>query len=95
MRVQAGSTTIRTTDEEVSDMSPDGNPTFTASPGDRLVVRGHHQGEAPRDAEILEVLGEEGAPPFRVRWEDGHEAEVFPGSDMFVQHFEKHKAKKR
>ena len=22
----------------------------------------------------------------RVRWEDGHEAEIFPGSDAFVQH---------
>ncbi len=26
--------------------------------------------------------------PTLVRWEDGHESEVFPGSDMFVQHFE-------
>ena len=39
-----------------------------------------------RDGEILKVLGEEGAPPYLVRWEDGHEAEVFPGSDMYVQH---------
>jgi hypothetical protein len=23
-----------------------------------------------------------------VRWEDGHVAEVFPGSDAYVQHFE-------
>ncbi len=57
-----------------------------AKPGDHLVVRGHHQGEAPRDAEVLEVLGENGKPPYRVRWEDGHEAEVFPGSDIFIQH---------
>jgi Domain of unknown function (DUF1918) len=56
-----------------------------AEPGDRLVVRGHHQGEPPRDGEILEVRGEDGGPPYLVRWEDGHEAEVFPGSDMFVQ----------
>jgi hypothetical protein len=21
-----------------------------------------------------------------VRWDDGHESEVFPGSDMFIQH---------
>lgn len=60
-----------------------------AKPGDRLVVRAHHQGEAQQDGEILKVLGEDGAPPYLVRWEDGHEAEVFPGSDVFIQHFEK------
>lgn len=69
-------------------MSSSDNQVWRASPGDRLVVRGHHQGELPRDAEILEVLGEDGAPPYRVRWEDdGHESEVFPGSDSYVQHF--------
>ena len=64
------------------------HPTLHAKPGDRLVVRGHHQGEPERDGEILKVLGEDGAPPYLVRWEDGHESEVFPGSDMFVQHFD-------
>jgi hypothetical protein len=33
------------------------------------------------------VLGEGGAPPYLVRWDDGHESEVFPGPDMFIQHF--------
>jgi len=51
-----------------------------------LVVRGHHQGEPQRDAEILKVLGKDGAPPYLVRWEDGRESEVFPGSDTFIQH---------
>lgn len=69
------------------------NSTLHARPGDRLVVRGHHQGEPQRDAEILEVLGEDGGPPYLVRWEDGHEAEIFPGSDVFIQHFEKPKSK--
>jgi Domain of unknown function (DUF1918) len=58
-----------------------------ASPGDRLIVHGHRMGEPARDGEILEVLGENGAPPFLVRWEDGHVAELFPGSDASVQHF--------
>jgi hypothetical protein len=60
--------------------------TLRARPGDRLVVRAHHQGEPEKDAEILKVLGEDGAPPYLVRWEDGHESEVFPGSDIFIQH---------
>jgi hypothetical protein len=55
--------------------------------GDRLVVRAHRQGDIPRDAEILEVLGENG-PPYRVRWQsDGHESIVFPGSDATIEHF--------
>lgn len=69
-------------------MASANEPELRARPGDRLVVRGHHQGEPQRDGEILKVLGENGAPPYLVRWEDGHEAEVFPGSDAFVQHFE-------
>lgn len=59
-----------------------------ASPGDRLVVRGHHLGEHDRDGEILETLGEAGSPPFKVRWsDDGHESTLFPGSDATVEHF--------
>lgn len=56
-------------------------------PGDRLVIRGHHQGEPERDAEVLEVLGDEGAPPYVVRWQDdGHVSRLYPGSDAYVEH---------
>ena len=45
-----------------------------ASVGDRLVIKGHHVGEPDRDAEVLEVHGQDGTPPYVVRWsEDGHE----------------------
>jgi hypothetical protein len=65
-----------------------------AQPGDRLVVHGHHVGEAQRDGEILEVLGENGAPPYLVRWSDsGHVSRLFPGSDASVEHFEAAKPK--
>ena len=57
-----------------------------AKPGDRLVVKGHRVGEPDMDAEILEVRGTQGEPPYLVRWSnDGHEALVFPGSDAAVQ----------
>jgi len=60
-----------------------------AAPGDRLVIKRHHMGEHERDAEILEVLGEEGAPPYLVRWDDdGTVSECFPGSDAYVDHLE-------
>jgi hypothetical protein len=59
-----------------------------ASPGDRLVIRGHHLDERERDGEILEVLGEDGLPPFLVRWsDDGHVSRLLPGSDAYVEHF--------
>jgi hypothetical protein len=59
-----------------------------ASKGDRLVIKGHHVGEPDRDAEILEVEGENGGPPYRVRWDDdGHEGLFLPGSDAIGQHF--------
>ena len=56
-----------------------------AKPGDRIVVYGAHLDEAVRDGEVLEVHGEDGAPPFLVRWsDDGHESLVFPGPDTKV-----------
>ena len=60
-----------------------------ASVGDRLIVKGHHVGEHDRDAEILEVRGSDGGPPFLVRWdEDGHEGLLFPGPDATIEHFD-------
>lgn len=60
---------------------------YRARVGDRLVIQGHHEGEPQRDAEILEVRGRDGGPPYRVRWQDnGHESIYYPGSDAFVQH---------
>ncbi|MGQ0824503.1 MAG: DUF1918 domain-containing protein [Actinomycetota bacterium] len=59
-----------------------------ATVGDRLVIKGHHVGELDRDAEILEVHGAGGAPPWLVRWtDDGHEGLLFPGTDAVVEHF--------
>ena len=59
-----------------------------ATEGDRIVVRGHHVGEPDRDGEIVEVHGDDGAPPFLVRWsDDGHEGLFFPGADAIVEHY--------
>jgi hypothetical protein len=57
--------------------------------GDRLVIQGHREGAPQRDAEILEVRGPGGGPPYLVRWQDdGHESIYYPGSDASVQHLE-------
>lgn len=58
------------------------------TPGDRVVIHGHRQGEPERDGEILEVRGEHGAPPYLVRWDDGRVTVLYPSSDTSVQHFE-------
>jgi hypothetical protein len=58
-----------------------------AEVGDALVIEGHHVGESRRTGEILEVRGEDGAPPYLVRWEDsGRTTLLFPGSDCLVKH---------
>jgi len=68
-------------------LQPTPTPRLRAARGDRLVVRAHRVGEPERDAEILEALGADGAPPFRVRWSDtGREGSLFPGPDAFVEH---------
>jgi hypothetical protein len=37
------------------------------------------------------VLGEDGGPPYVVRWEDdGRVSRLYPGSDAYIQHFEHH-----
>jgi hypothetical protein len=61
-----------------------------ASVGDRIVIRQHRVGDVVRDGEILEVHGEDGRPPFVVRWsDDGHVSTFFPGSDAYIEHFGK------
>ncbi len=64
---------------------------MNAKVGDRIVVRGHRVGEHERDGEILEVRGEDGGPPYLVKWSaDGHIGMVFPGSDVTIEHFDSH-----
>ena len=57
-----------------------------ANVGDQLVMHGRVVGRHDRTAEIVEVLGTGGEPPYRVRFDDGHEALMSPGPDCVVQH---------
>lgn len=56
-----------------------------ANVGDRIIVRGHKVGDHDRDGEILEIHGEDGAPPYVVRWADGHESTFYPGTDALIR----------
>lgn len=53
--------------------------------GDRLHVRGHKVGDHDRMGTIVQVQGDDGAPPYLVQFEDGHETLVFPGPDAVVE----------
>ena len=58
--------------------------TMRANPGDRLIVEGRTDTAHRREGEILEVHGEDGSPPYMVRWDDGHEGTVYPGPDAHI-----------
>lgn len=57
-----------------------------AATGDELVVKGLHVGDVDRQGVIIEIHGEEGAPPYLVRWRDGHESVFFPATGTTVEH---------
>jgi len=57
-----------------------------AKVGDRLVLEGVHVGDPRRSGTIIEVRHDDGSPPYLVRWPDGHEGLVFPGSEGRVEH---------
>ncbi|WP_199441858.1 DUF1918 domain-containing protein [Umezawaea beigongshangensis] len=57
-----------------------------ATVGDRLHVLGRMIGADEGLGEVLEVRGDqEGAPPYLVRFSDGHEGVVFPGPNCIVE----------
>lgn len=58
-----------------------------ATRGDRLIVRSNVAEEPDREAEILEVHGRNGTPPYLVRWSDtGHESRYTPTADDVIVH---------
>ncbi|TSE02013.1 DUF1918 domain-containing protein [Skermania sp. ID1734] len=54
--------------------------------GDKLHVHSATTGRPDQVAEVTEVRGADGAPPYQVRFDDGHQALIFPGSDCSVEH---------
>ncbi|MEU7002893.1 DUF1918 domain-containing protein [Nonomuraea sp. NPDC046570] len=59
---------------------------MNAMAGDRILVHGKTVGEADRHGEIIEVRGEDGGPPYMVKFDDGHTGLVFPGPDAVIEH---------
>lgn len=56
-----------------------------ATVGDRLHLHGRVVGQQERVAEVIEVHGPDGTPPYKVRYPDGHETIMSPGPDCEVE----------
>ena len=54
--------------------------------GEWLLFHGKKVGSADHTAEVLQVRGEDGAPPYLVRFRGGGERLIFPGTDCQVLH---------
>jgi len=57
-----------------------------ATIGDRLHIHSNTVGAQERIAEIIEVRGVSGSPPYLVRFPDGRQTLVYPGSDCVIEH---------
>ncbi|WP_298177178.1 DUF1918 domain-containing protein [Saccharomonospora sp.] len=55
-----------------------------AAVGDIIRVHGHTVGVDGQEGKIIEVRGEHGEPPYLVRFSDGRETLMFPGSDAEI-----------
>jgi hypothetical protein len=57
-----------------------------AQVGDRITILGNKVGAVPRSGTVIECLGGTTAAHYCVRWDDGHESVLSPGSDAVVEH---------
>jgi len=56
-----------------------------AAIGDTLHIHTNHVGEAEALGEILEVRGNDGAPPYLVQFRDGRTRLLYPGPDAVIE----------
>ena len=56
-----------------------------ATVGDTLHVHSHTVGARDRTAVVVEVRGQNGEPPYVVRFPDGHQSLIYPGPDCVVE----------
>jgi hypothetical protein len=54
--------------------------------GERLLFHGKKVGSADHTAEVIQVRGDDGSPPYLVRFGNGQERLIFPGTDCQVLH---------
>ena len=59
-------------------------PLMRADIGDRVWIHSSSVGMPARGGQILAVQGDEGRPPYRVRFDDGHQTLLVPGPDCLI-----------
>lgn len=60
--------------------SPDPGLALRAEPGDTLIIDGAGMSGLPRTGIIIAVVGQDGSPPYLVRWTTGdYESRISPG----------------
>jgi hypothetical protein len=59
-----------------------------AHKGDRLIIEGKRVGQGRRSGEVVRVEEGPDVQHLWVRWEDGHESLLVPGSGVRVEHGE-------
>lgn len=57
-----------------------------ASVGDRVLIHGRSVGMVERTGEVIEIRGHDEDPLLVIRYDDGHEAILSPGSDCEILH---------
>ncbi len=57
-----------------------------ANVGDRVLIRGRVVGMPQRSGEIIGVRGNAEEPLLVVRYDDGHDGILVPGSDCEIRH---------
>lgn len=56
-----------------------------AKTGDKILTHGRRVGDPEREGVIIDVRGEDGGPPYVVKWEgDPGEHLIFPGTDAVI-----------
>ncbi|TQF03185.1 DUF1918 domain-containing protein [Kitasatospora acidiphila] len=56
-----------------------------ADVGDRVHIHSRAVGIEERQGEITEVHGQNGEPPYLVKFSDGHEGLLYPGPDCTIE----------
>ncbi|MET8703080.1 MULTISPECIES: DUF1918 domain-containing protein [unclassified Kitasatospora] len=56
-----------------------------AAVGDQLHIHSRAVGMTDQKGEIVEVRGQDGQPPYVVRFEDGHTGLIYPGPDCNIE----------
>jgi hypothetical protein len=56
-----------------------------ATTGDRICIHGNIVGHPDKNGEIVEVHGDEGTPPYLVKFDDGKTSLIYPGPDAVIE----------